>query len=316
MLAYVIRRVVLMAPTLLGLSVFIFALMRLLPGDTVLALMAESGTFNEAQIAALRQQWHLDESYLQQYARFLGDLVRGDLGTSLYYNTSVASEIGRRLPITLQLSVYAIVLSTVAAIPLGVIAGARAGGWLDAGVRLMTVLGQAVPNFWLGTMVVVGLAFYLRWLPPKGYVSPFDDPFVNAQQMIFPALVLAWSSSAVVTRLMRNSLLEVLRQDYVRTAQAKGLGAYTVVVRHAMRNALLPVVTMLGVQFAFLLGGSVIVESIFTVPGMGSLALKSIEVRDYSLLQGVVMVFGVLVLVVNLAIDLSYLILDPRIRYS
>lgn len=316
MLPYLNRRLLLLLPTLLGLSLLIFTLMRLLPGDTVYALMGEAGTFTPEQMAAMRSEWHLDEPYYQQYARFVSDLVQGDLGTSQYYDTSVSDEVMRRLPVTFQIAVFAVVLSTLGAVPMGILAAARAHGFVDTSVRLLAVLGQAVPNFWLGTMVIVGLSFYLGWLPPSGYVSPFEDPFTNFQQVLFPALVLAWAASAVVTRLMRNSLLEELRQDYVRTAKSKGLHDFTIVVRHASRNALLPVVTMLGVQFAYLLGGSVIVETIFSIPGLGSLVITAIEQRDYTLLQGTVMVFGMLILLANLLIDLTYAVLDPRIRYS
>ncbi|MGE0542402.1 MAG: ABC transporter permease [Dehalococcoidia bacterium] len=313
---YILNRLLLLIPSLLGLSLLVFILIRLVPGDTVTALMAESGVFSDEQVATLRARWHLDESYLQQYIRYMSDLARGDLGQSFYYGTPVADEIARGLPATLEIAAVATLLSIALAVPMGTISAVRAGSWIDVIVRALAVLGQAIPSFWLGTMVVVGLAFYLQWLPPKGYVSPFVDLRTNLTQIIFPAIVLAWSLSAVSTRLIRNSLLEVLRQDYMRTAVAKGITGRAAVLRHGLRNALLPVVTVAGAQLAFLLGGSVIVESIFSVPGLGSLALKSIELRDYNLLQGIVLVFGVLAIVANLLVDLSYAVIDPRIRYS
>lgn len=312
---YVLRRCLLLLPTAFGLVVITFLLVRVIPGDTVTALMADSGQFDEAQIQSLREEWGTDEPIPVQFGKYLRATLTGDLGTSFYYNTPVSEELGRRLFPTAEIALIAMTLALAIAIPFGVLSASRSGGPTDAAVRVLAVLGQALPGFWLGTLVIVGLGAYLHWLPPKGFVYPWDNPLTNIQQVILPALILAWSLSAVLMRLTRNTMIEVLRSDYVRTAAAKGLSSHTVLYRHALRNTLIPVLTVAGVQLGFLLGGSVIVESIFSVPGVGTLLLRAIEVRDYNVIQGVVLVFGLTVMLINLVVDLTYRLIDPRVGY-
>ena len=252
----------------------------------------------------------------EQYVKWLGGVLRGDLGQSVYRNRPVLGEIVNAAPATFELATLALLLSACLSLPLGIISAARQDTWIDNVAKTVAILGLSVPSFWIGTMLVVFMGLWWGYSPPLQLASIFTSPWANFEKMIFPALVLAAGLAGSVARMVRSSLLEVLRQDYMRTAYAKGLNERTVLIRHGLKNALIPVVTIMGLQFAGLLGGTVIVESIFTIPGLGRLTIDAIQTRDYPVLQGVVIVFAIVLLFLNLAIDLLYAWLDPRIHYG
>jgi peptide/nickel transport system permease protein len=317
---YAIRRVLLFIPTLLAATVLVFALFWIVPGDPALTILAggegDSGTVATEQLAQLRQELGLDRPLYVQYASWLWSVLRGDLGTSLWYKTPVWDQLKDRFLVTMELAVMAMLLAFCAAIPLGMTSAVKQDTGFDYLSRVFSTIGIALPTFWLGILIVYALASFFQWLPPLGYATLWDDPLLNLQQLIFPALTLAFHDLAFTARVTRSSMLEVLRQDYLRTARAKGLLEILVVGRHALKNALLPVVTVSGYQFARLLGGVIIVESIFVVPGMGTLLIDSIVHRDFIVIQAVVLLIAVVVLSLNLMIDLLYGVLDPRIRYQ
>jgi peptide/nickel transport system permease protein len=276
----------------------------------------DSGTVSPEQLQRLRQTLGLDRPVYVQYASWLWGVLRGDLGTSLWYKTPVWVQLKDRFLVTMELAVMAIILSFWAAVPLGIVSAVRQDTGFDYCSRVFCVIGIALPTFWLGILIVYALAAFFQWLPPLGYATLWDDPLLNLQQLIFPALTLAFADLAFVARVTRSAMLEVMRQDYLRTARAKGLQELAVVGRHALKNALLPVVTVSGYQFGRLLGGVIIVESIFVVPGMGTLLIDSIIHRDFIVLQAIVLLIATVVLVLNLLVDLLYGVLDPRIRYQ
>jgi peptide/nickel transport system permease protein len=317
---YAIRRVLLFLPTLLVATVLVFTLFWIVPGDPALTILAggegDSGTVSPAQLQQLRQSLGLDRPIYVQYASWLGSVLRGDLGTSLWYKTPVWDQLKDRFLVTMELAVIAILLAFCAAVPLGVISAVKQDTGFDYLSRIFSGIGIALPTFWLGILIVYALAAFFQWLPPLGYATLWDDPLLNLQQLIFPALTLAFHDLAFTARVTRSSMLEVMREDYLRTARAKGLMDILVIGRHALKNALLPVVTIAGYQFGRLLGGVVIVESIFVVPGMGTLLIDSIVHRDFIVLQAVVLLIAAVVLILNLMIDLLYGVLDPRIHYQ
>ena len=251
-----------------------------------------------------------------QYASWLTNVLRGDLGTSLWYKTPVWNQLKGRFLVTMELAVMAIVLAICAAVPLGVISAVKQDTGLDYLSRIFSSIGIALPTFWFGILIVYAFATFFEWLPPLGYATLWDDPLLNLQQLILPALTLAFNDLAFTARVTRSSMLEVMREDYLRTARAKGLVELRVIGRHALKNALLPVLTVSGYQFARLLGGVIIVESIFVVPGMGTLLIDSIIHRDFIVLQAIVLLIAAVVLILNLMVDLSYGVLDPRVRYQ
>jgi peptide/nickel transport system permease protein len=316
MRTYLIKRLLLAIPTLLGVSVIVFCLVRLIPGDAILLMMAESANVDATQVALLRRELGLDRPTSVQYFVWLGRLLQGDLGTSLWKTGPVLDEILARVPVTVQLMVMAVSLSLLFAIPMGVISAVWQDRPLDYAVRVLSIIGLSVPNFWVGVMVVVIPSVVFLWTPPMGYIRLVEDPRGNLVQFFFPALVLGVSLSASVMRITRSALLEVLRQDYVRTARAKGLAGTVVVLKHGLKNAMIPIVSLIGVQVGFLLGGTVIVEQIFTLPGIGRLVLDSISQRDYPLLQGAVLFIALAYILVNLAVDMLYTWVDPRVRYE
>jgi peptide/nickel transport system permease protein len=317
---YAIRRVLLFLPTLLVATVLVFTLFWIVPGDPALTILAggegDSGTVSPAQLQQLRQSLGLDRPIYVQYASWLGSVLRGDLGTSLWYKTPVWDQLKDRFLVTMELAVMAILLAFCAAVPLGVISAVKQDTGFDYLSRIFSGIGIALPTFWLGILIVYALAAFFQWLPPLGYATLWGDPLLNLQQLIFPALTLAFHDLAFTARVTRSSMLEVMREDYLRTARAKGLMDILVIGRHALKNALLPVVTIAGYQFGRLLGGVVIVESIFVVPGMGTLLIDSIVHRDFIVLQAVVLLIAAVVLILNLMIDLLYGVLDPRIHYQ
>lgn len=317
---YSLRRALLFLPTLLIATILVFALFWIVPGDPALVILAggegDSGSVSVEQLQQLREALGLDRPLYVQYASWLGNVLRGDLGTSLWYKTPVWQQLKDRFLVTMELAVMAIVLAVVAAIPLGVISAVKQDTALDYVSRIFSSIGIALPTFWLGILIVYALAYFFEWLPPLGYATLWDDPVLNLQQLILPAAALAFNDLAFTARVTRSSMLEVMREDYLRTARAKGLVELAVVARHALKNALLPVMTVSGYQFARLMGGVVIVESIFVVPGMGTLLIDSIVHRDFVVLQAIVLLIAAVVLILNLLIDLSYGVLDPRVRYQ
>jgi peptide/nickel transport system permease protein len=316
---YAIRRVLLFIPTLLIATVLVFTLFWVVPGDPALTILAggegDTGSVSPEQLQQLRQALGLDRPLYVQYGSWLGNVLRGDLGTSLWYKTPVWDQLKDRFFVTMELAVMAILLAFCVAVPLGIISAVKQDTGIDYLSRIFSGIGIALPTFWLGILIVYALAAFFQWLPPLGYATLWDDPLLNLQQLIFPAVTLAFHDLAFTARVTRSSMLEVMREDYLRTARAKGLMDVVVIGRHALKNALLPVVTISGYQFARLLGGVIIVESIFVVPGMGTLLIDSIIHRDFIVLQAIVLLIAAVVLLLNLLIDLLYGVLDPRIHY-
>ena len=317
---YALRRALLFIPTLLVATILVFTLFWIVPGDPALTILAggegDSGAVSPEQLQQLRQTLGLDRPIYVQYASWLTNVLRGDLGTSLWYKTPVWNQLKSRFLVTMELAVMAIVLAICAAVPLGVISAVKQDTGLDYLSRIFSSIGIALPTFWFGILIVYAFATFFEWLPPLGYATLWDDPLLNLQQLILPALTLAFNDLAFTARVTRSSMLEVMREDYLRTARAKGLVELRVIGRHALKNALLPVLTVSGYQFARLLGGVIIVESIFVVPGMGTLLIDSIIHRDFIVLQAIVLLIAAVVLILNLMVDLSYGVLDPRVRYQ
>jgi peptide/nickel transport system permease protein len=317
---YAIRRVLLFIPTLLVATVLVFTLFWIVPGDPALTILAggegDSGSVSQEQLQQLRQALGLDRPIYVQYGSWLWHVLRGDLGTSLWYKTPVWDQLKDRFLVTMELAVMAILLAFCVAVPLGVTSAVKQDTGFDYLSRIFSGIGIALPTFWLGILIVYALASFFQWLPPLGYATLWDDPLLNLQQLIFPALTLAFHDLAFTARVTRSSMLEVMREDYLRTARAKGMMEILVIGRHALKNALLPVVTISGYQFGRLLGGVIIVESIFVVPGMGTLLIDSIVHRDFIVLQAIVLLIAAVVLSLNLMIDLLYGVLDPRIHYQ
>ncbi len=314
MIAYVVQRLVSTIPVLFLVSLGVFSLIHLTPGDPVTIMLGEER--DQRVIDATRRELGLDQPVPVQYAVWLGRAVRGDLGKSIRSKQPVSELIGQRLPATTELAVLSIVLALVVALPAGIVSAVKRGTALDLAATAASLLGVAVPSFFLGILLIFVLALHLRWLPPTGYVSPTVDLATSLKLMVMPAITLAAGSAAVITRIARSSLLDVLDQEYVLTARAKGLREAIVIRRHALRNALIPVVTVAGLSAGHLLGGAVIVEQIFALPGVGRLAVENIFNRDFPVVQGVVLFLALVFLAVNLVVDLLYAYLDPRIKYG
>ena len=316
---YISKRLLLFLPTILAVTVMVFVLMRVIPGDPALLILAGAsgdGSFKQADLQNLRRQLGTDRPLYEQYGTWVWGLVRGDLGTSLFYRTPILKELGPRIPSTLELAFLAVLGSFVLAVPLGVLSAAKQDSLLDYVTRLFTFTGISIPIFVTGLTVIYTLVRVFGWFPPLGYTFLWEDPWINLQQMIFPVLALAFFELNFTARVTRSATLEVLREDYIRTARAKGLREPRVVLLHALRNAFLPIITVSGWSLARLLGGTIIIERIFLVPGMGTLLLDAITARDYTLVQAIVLVYAVVVLVVNLAVDILCGWLNPRIRHA
>lgn len=316
MQAYVIRRLILTLPVVLGVSFLVFAVMHMVPGDTVMIRLATSPQASRKDMDELRHEMGIDKPFLVQYADWLGHVARGNLGRSLWTNDPVVSDIADRLPVTAELGVLAAFISAAFGVTAGVVSAIRQDGWVDYITRVIISLGLAIPSFALATLVIVLSGIWFQWSPGVWYHSLAADPAANIKQMFLPALLLGFSLSASIARMTRSAMLEVLRQDYVRTARAKGLASRTVIIRHALRNAMPSVVTIVGLQFGFLMGGAVVMEQIFGLPGLGRLMLNAINQRDYILVEGAVFVIATSYVLVNLVVDVLYGVLDPRIRYS
>lgn len=318
MITYIIRRLLLMIPTLLGAVTLIFILMRLLPGDVALYILGsgESSEVNKAALHQIREELGLDKPFIVQYGHWLWGAARLDFGNSYWTRQPVIEELQRRYPMTANLAFMSLLLGIIIAVPIGVISAMRQDTLLDYAARIFVIAGLSVPNFWLAILIIVALVSYFKWLPPLDYAPFWTDPWLNFKQLVFPALTTGYRLSAIGARMTRSSLLEVLRDDYVRTARAKGLRERTIVLKHALRNSLLPVITIIGVELLVLFGGLVVVETVFTIPGIGRFLVDAITHRDYPSIQAVVFIFAVFVTVVNLLVDILYAVLDPRIRYS
>ena len=297
----------------------VFALMRLVPGDpALLRLMGDTGEakFTQQQLDDLRAHLGTDRPWYVQYGDWIGGMLQLDFGLSLYTDDPIAEDLATKIPITAELVIVAMLMAVVAAVPLGIYSAVRQDTWGDYAARFIAITGIAFPNFWVGILIVYFLVRFFDWLPPLGYVSLWDNPLTNLQQIVFPAIALGFYNMALIARVTRSAMLEVLRDDYIRTARSKGLKERVVIGRHALKNAFLPVLTISGWQFGRLIAGTVLIETIFLVPGMGKLLIDSIFHRDYIMIQAIVMVVTVVVLVLNLVIDLLYAWLDPRIRYA
>ncbi len=317
MLAYIIRRLVLVIPTLIGVAVAVFFLIRVMPGDVVgVKHRADGAQVTEETIQAERKRLGLDKPIAAQFVDYMVGLAQLDLGKSLWTGESVGREIAIRFPVTFQVSIMATLIAVMIAIPLGTLAAIYRDTWVDNVIRVVAVSGLAIPGFWLGMLIILGLLAFFNWLPKIGYVSIFEDPITNLSALIWPALSVGYRYAAVVTRLMRSALLEVMREDYIRTARAKGVYQSLVIRRHAVRNALLPVVTVIGLEFAFLLGGLVVTEQVFNLNGIGKLFVDAAMRGDFTLIQGLVLLIATVFVIVNLIIDILYAFLDPRIRLT
>lgn len=316
MQTYIIRRVILMIPTLLVITVFTFGLLRIMPGDFIMAQMAEArGTPDEAMMAEWRAELGIDEPAITQYVKWVGGVVTGDWGTSFWQNEPVLNVIGRALPISIELGVLSIVIGVLISIPVGVISAVKQNTVLDYLGRGISIAGISVPNFFLATLFIIYGAKWFGWFPAQTYQNPLDNPMGNLEQFLPGAFVLGAALSAQNMRMLRTTMLETLRADYVRTARAKGLRESGVIFRHAFRNALIPVVTLLGFQITVAIGGSVIVEQVFSMNGIGRNYIFAVQQRDYPLVQGILLILVSATLLTNLLVDLSYSWLDPRIRY-
>ena len=312
---YLIIRLYSMALTLAGLTVLIFLMLRLIPGTVVEQMIGADAIASPAMVAQLKAFFGLDEPWYQQYGRWIGRLFQGDLGTSWRTGKPVVGLILERLPVTLELTSLAVVFALALGIPAGVLSAVRRNGALDNITRVGTLLGLSVPVFWQGTMLILFFSLYLRWMPPVVWVDFFTDPRRNLTIMVLPALCLGTAAAANIARTTRACMLDVLRSEYIRTASAKGLARGAVILKHALRNALIPIVTVAGLQMGILLGGTVVVEEVFTLPGVGRLVLWSIYQRDYPLTQSTILFIAFMFMSLNLMVDLVYGYLDPRNRY-
>jgi peptide/nickel transport system permease protein len=311
---YLARRLLLVIPTLIGVSIIVFMLVRLLPGDAVTMLLQEYNYGKDAD--ELRARLGLDRPIYVQYFEWVGAVVRGDLGTSLRSKGSVSEELVARMPVTAELGVLAMIFGLVIAIPIGVISAVRQDTWADYVGRSTAIGMLAIPAFWLGTLVITLPSVWWGWTPPLRYTRLLDDPLKNLGHVIIPAIILGLALSGSLMRLTRAQMLEVLRQDFVRTASAKGLAEWAVVTRHALKNAFIPVLTLLGLQVSILVGGTVVLESVFVLPGMGRYLLEAVQYRDYPVIQGLNLIFATVIVLANLIVDLLYGWLDPRVRYQ
>lgn len=317
MMWYILRRVALAIPTLIGVAIITFFLLRVLPGDIVeIKLRGDGGDVSEAAIAAERARLGLDQPMMVQFADWMTGLLTFDLGTSLWTGERVAHEIAIRLPLSLEVAILSTILAVLIAFPLGTLAAVFRGTIIDYVVRIITIGGLAVPPFWLGMLIIVGLITWFDWLPPLGFVPLLQDPVKNLSQLIWPALSVGYRYSSVVARMLRSTILEVLEEDYIRTARAKGVSERMVVAKHAMRNALLPAITVLGLEFAFLIGGLVVTEQVFSLNGIGLLFVELVLHNDFTMIQGLVMTVATGFVLINLMVDILYAVFDPRIRYE
>ena len=314
---FIIQRLAALVPTLLGVSVIVFLVIHLIPGDTITAMIGTQYKLTEVQAASLRAYFGLDKPLWEQYLRWVLAALRGDLGYSVRSGQSVMSEILRSFPVTLELALFSMVIALTLGLPIGILSAVRRDTPLDLFGRFFALVGLALPNFWLGTLIILVLSVVFGIMPNSGdYVSFTEAPLKNLSQLFFPAITLGFAFTASIMRTTRSAMLEVLRQDYVRTARGKGVRERDVIVTHSLRNALIPLITIIGVEFGYLLGGAVIVENVFALPGIGRLIINGIDQRDYAVVQGTVLFVAVCFVLINLLVDIIYAYSDPRIRYE
>jgi peptide/nickel transport system permease protein len=317
MLRYTVNRVLLMIPTLIGVAVLVFFMLRVVPGDVVeVKLRGDGGNVSQQTIEMERKRLGLDKPLLHQFGDWMVGLATLDLGKSMWTDRPVTEEIAIRLELSLQVAIMATIVAVLIAIPLGTTAALMRGTWVDYAVRLITIGGLSIPSFWFGMLIMITLLYLFNWLPPITFTPIYVDPIANLTQLIWPALAVGYRYCAVVARMVRSSLLEVLSEDYIRTARAKGVFEKLVISRHALRNALLPAITVIGIEFAFLIGGLVVTEQVFNLNGIGMLFVQSVSRNDFTLIQALVMMVAAAYVVINLVVDLLYAVFDPRIRYG
>ena len=314
---YIVKRVLLMIPTLIGAAAVVFVLMNLVPGDIALLIIGgdQGGDIDPQELANLREQLGLNRPLYIQFLSWLWGVVQFDFGASLWTGAPVTEELAIRLPLTIEVAIMATLVSTIIAIPLGTLAAIRQDTWVDYVVRVISIGGLAIPSFWTGIMIILFLVLYFEWSPPLEFVSLVEDPWENFKQLVWPIVSVGYRYAAVTTRMTRSTVLEVMREDYVRTAWAKGLRERLVVVKHTLKNAVLPVITIIGTEFAFLIGGLVVTETVFTLNGVGSFLVDAIAHRDIPVVQSLILLTAFVFVFVNLMVDLLYAWLDPRISY-
>jgi peptide/nickel transport system permease protein len=317
MRTYILKRLLLIIPTLLGAATLVFLIMRVIPGDVALLILGgdDGGQIDAQQLAKVRQQLGLDQPMIVQFGTWLWGVMRLDFGTSLWTGQPVIEELLIRLPLSLELALLATMVSVIISIPLGMVAAVRQDTWVDYVVRVVSIGGLAIPGFWVGILTILALVIFFGWGPPLEFTAPWVDPWANLSMMVWPVLTVGYRYAAVTTRMTRSTVLEVLREDYIRTAWAKGLRERAVVIRHALKNAMLPVITLIGTEFAFLIGGLVVTETVFTLNGVGRFVVDAVAHRDYPVVQALVFLTASSFVIVNLLVDLTYAWFDPRIRY-
>jgi peptide/nickel transport system permease protein len=313
---YLAQRLAVALLTLVGMSVVIFVLLRLAPGNVVDILFSTAGYVNPSEKQAIMRELGLDQPVWRQYVDWLGQVLAGDLGKSYRYDVPAWEVVRPLLPVTIELGVLSLIVAVLLGVPTGVMSAVRQDSALDYVLRVISLAGLSMPSFWLGMVIILGLVAWLQWIPPMTYVSPAESLRLHAVQFLLPALAVGYRSSALIMRITRSALLEVLREDYVRTAWAKGQRGRAVIWRHALKNAILPVITVIGIEFAFLIGGLVVTETVFNLPGVARFLVQAILWRDYPVVQNLVMFIAVVVILSNLLVDLLYGVLDPRVRYG
>ena len=314
---YAIKRIGLFIPTVLLVTIIVFVVMRLIPGDPALAILsADDAVYTQEELAQLRAELGTDRPIPIQYFEWIGGILQGDFGTSYWWGGPVMERLGQRIPVTIELAILGILLAVVCAVPLGVISAIKPDSPLDYLCRVFTLVGISIPTFFSGILLTLILIRTFDWLPPLGYEDIWEDPWTNVKQLMLPALALGFYDMAFIARVTRSSMMEILREDYMRTARAKGLRELMVLSRHGLKNAVLPVLTISGWQFGRLFGGTVIIEKIFLIPGVGQLLIDAIYQRDFPTIQAVIVIVALSIVVVNLLVDLLYGWLDPRIRYA
>jgi peptide/nickel transport system permease protein len=313
---YLAQRLAVAALTLFGMSVVIFLLLRLAPGNVVDILFSTAGYVNPSEKQAIMRELGLDQPVWRQYVDWLGQVFAGDLGKSYRYDVPAWQVVKPLLPVTIELGVLSLIVAVLLGVPTGVVSAVRQDTTLDYVLRVISLAGLSMPSFWLGMVIILGLVAWFQWIPPMTYVSPTENLRLHAVQFLLPALAVGYRSSALIMRITRSALLEVLREDYVRTAWAKGQQGRVVIWRHALKNAILPVITIIGIEFAFLIGGLVVTETVFNLPGVARFLVQAILWRDYPVVQNLVMFIAVVVILSNLLVDMLYGVLDPRVRYG
>jgi peptide/nickel transport system permease protein len=314
---YIVRRILLMIPTLLGVAMVIFFLMRIVPGDIVeLKYVGQGAMVTQETLQKERELLGLDKPLWTQFGIWIWGLIRGDFGVSMWTGRPIAHEIAIRLELSLELSIMAMVLAVMLGIPLGMLSALRQDTWVDYTLRIFSIAGLAMPSFWLGILIILVLLIFFNWLPPMEFTSFWKDPGANLAQLIWPALAVGYRYSAMIMRMTRSTMLDVLREDYIRTARAKGLSEKLILIRHALKNALLPVMSVIGLELAFLMGGLVVTEQVFNLNGLGLLLVQSIDQRDYMMTQSLVLLVAFFFIAMNFILDILFAWLDPRVRFK